>query len=624
MEKENIEFKDGYDFIDQQKVRSIKNRENSYNGIYGIWHNWRLSALSDDLSKSRKKLLTENYKTDFRGNLTEKSEANLEKKVAAIAKIEQDIKILTGEYVPDGYTISRAIKLKENMMANLRFNSDNAYSVGLDKHDQIFSEEESKLENAVVGADSQDIAESDAPKVYSDIPEDVVIDNNQIPVEMEGEVAESFDTSYFVPNAEQDASAEPENYLENILRENSEKMAEEVRAAVGGYEQDEHVEDVSSEIGSQQIDETLRDEYAKVGDEATPEVDATDSSYDTENPTDSYETPGTTDEASNPELDYTAIKEELDEALGNIRVSRGGTAAKLGMFDEDGQLKEKGAEITQEEIREALNEAMSTEEVKYDYKPMTDEEIAQARENIEYDKYEEIYHNEKQIEEDKDESSFSLITPEVRFDNIFKPIKQVDAYEGVASPVVNFESEEKVDGNVERELPMVVPERYEAKVKEHENTDEVTHEEGLHFDYSTATAAEVKEGVNRASSSAELVDLLKRAEELKERQRMLREEREAAEKVAEEAARRAQEIKEAALAKQRDYEKRLDKLRSYTEALAEDVKISASKIERAKNDAESNERYVEEQEAKAKGIDNMIREIDSIIGPEAINVRGRK
>lgn len=619
MEKENIEFKDGYDFIDQQKVRSIKNRENSYNGIYGIWHNWRLSALSDDLSKSRKKLLTENYKTDFRGNLTEKSEKNLEKNVAAIAKIEQDIKILTGEFVPDGYTISRAIKLKENMMANLRFNSDNAYSVGLDKHDQIFSKEESKLENEV-GADSQDIAESDAPKVYSDIPEDVVIDNNQIPVEMEGEAAESFDTSYFVPNAEQGASADPENYLDKILRENSEKMAEEVRAAIGGYEQDEHVEGVSSEIGSQQIDETIRDEYAKVGDEATPEVEATDFSYDTEKATDSYEIPGATDEASNPELDYTAIKEELDRALGNIRVSRGGTAAKLGMFDEDGQLKGKEAEVTQEEIRAALNESMSTEEVKYDYKPMTDEEIAQARENIEYDKYEEIYHNENQVEEHKD--SFSLIPSEVRFDDIFKPIKQVDAYEGVASPVVNFESEEKVDGNVERELPMVVPERHEAK--EHDITEEVTHEEGLHFDYSTATAAEVEEGVNRASSSEELVDLLKRAEELKERQRMLREEREAAEKAAEEAARRAQEIKEAALAKQRDYEKRLDKLRSYTEALAEDVEFNASKIERAKNDAESNERYVEEQEAKAKDIEDMIREIDSIIGPEAINVRGRK
>ena len=631
---ENLEFLDGYDEVEQEKVRSIKTREQSFDNIHGFWEKRRFEKLSKKLEKAEEKLLSQSFKTDSNGQLTAKDEKKIIKKTQAIAKIEQEIKFLKGEYVPEDFVLNRAIKLKDNMYKNLRFNSQNAYSVGLDKYDEIFSEEK------------EEVFESAAPVV--DVAE----------VAGEQELEEEKVSSEVV----EDSYGEDENHLDSIIQDNERKIAEEVQAVLAEKEKEaEKIEVVPSEVERQHIKDAVDDMFSSVqldkaddnedifrgideeiaalkgedtmpvigGDDIQESVDEAmeDVSLDDEQTIDASEIEGAIDEAiagveDEPELDYSDIKAELDKAMESIRVSKNGTAAKLDKYDENGQFKTN--EIDEEDVKTVIDEAME-EEKNYDYKPMTDEEIARARENIEYDKYEDLYHNVKHEEEPEKKESFSLIVPEVKFDDIFKPVAQVDANQNVESPKIDFDDE------IERELPVVVPEREEitAYEKEQENVSEdvpdyAMEDEGLHFDYSTATADEVNAGFNQANSLGEFAELRKRAEELKEKQRKSREDRAAAEREAEEAAMRAQEIKEAALAKQRDYEKRLEKLRLFTEALAEDVEFNTNKAELAKNDAKCNERFAEAQKEKTRNIDNMINEIDSIIGPEATNVRRGK
>lgn len=654
MEKKDIRAIEGFNRVDQSKTRNIRLKPESFGNTKNEYF-----KLLRELEKEKEALLTKNYKTDSNNRLSERSRKDIEKRTMAIAKLEQEIKFLNGEFVPEDFVFHRAIKLKENMFKNLTFNSQNAYSVGLDKYDAIFSDKKEEVfESAAPTVEPEKVGfevvgTAATPEEY----EEVVVENEKAVEQADHEAIYDGVSGEFVKdNTEEVQDAEFENSLDNIIRENQRRIAEDVQSIIEEKDKDKVADSIdvaSEEIDRDQIKDAVEDMFKSVDldaedtnkdifegmdeeiaalknedaqavigkDDIQDSIDGEMSgiSLDDEHTIDAGDIESAIDEAmagvqTEPEIDYESIKAELDEAMANIRVSKSGTAAKLDKFDENGQVKEN-------EIEEVV------EEKKYDYKPMTDEEIARARENIEFDKYEDLYHNVKHEEETEDKETFSLIVPEVKFDDIFKPIENVNNYGNVQSPTINFETIEKVNDNAERELPMVVPERVETTQNEkeveavNEDTDIVTNEEDLHFDYSTATADEVNKGFDQASSLGEFAELRRRAEELKEKQRKSREDREAAEKAAEEAARRAQEIKEAALAKQRDYEKRLEKLRLYTEALAEDVEFNANKAELAKNDAKCNERFVEAQEEKAKNIDNMINEIDSIIGSEATNVR---
>lgn len=654
MEKKDIRAIEGFNRVDQEKTRNIRLKPESFGNTKNGYF-----KLLRELEKEKEILLTKNYKTDSNSRLSERSRKDIEKRTMAIAKLEQEIKFLNGEFVPEDFVFHRAIKLKENMFKNLTFNSQNAYSVGLDKYDAIFSDKKEEVfESAAPTVEPEKvgfevIGTAATPEEY----EEVVVENEKAVEQADHEAIYDGVSGEFVKdNTEEVQDAEFENSLDNIIRENQRRIAEDVQSIIEEKDKDKVADSIdvaSEEIDRDQIKDAVEDMFKSVDldaedtnkdifggmdeeiaalknedaqavigkDDIQDSIDGEMSgiSLDDEHTIDAGDIESAIDEAmagvqTEPEIDYESIKAELDEAMANIRVSKSGTAAKLDKFDENGQVKENETEEV-------------VEEKKYDYKPMTDEEIARARENIEFDKYEDLYHNVKHEEETEDKETFSLIVPEVKFDDIFKPIENVNNYGNVQSPTINFETIEKVNDNAERELPMVVPERVETTQNEkeveavNEDTDIVTNEEDLHFDYSTATADEVNKGFDQASSLGEFAELRRRAEELKEKQRKSREDREAAEKAAEEAARRAQEIKEAALAKQRDYEKRLEKLRLYTEALAEDVEFNANKAELAKNDAKCNERFVEAQEEKAKNIDNMINEIDSIIGSEATNVR---
>lgn len=128
------------------KIRKIKFKSLSFKNISNLWKNFRISCLDKRLEKAKNKLVSMelenqdfNEKT-FKGDMSV-AESKLLKKSTVVARLESKIAFLrTGTEVTDDFISSRAIKLKDNMMRNLRYNSGTIYSVPEDKYEEIFSE----------------------------------------------------------------------------------------------------------------------------------------------------------------------------------------------------------------------------------------------------------------------------------------------------------------------------------------------------------------------------------------------------------------------------------------------------------------------------------------------------
>lgn len=633
----SLNYTDGYDEAEQKKVRGIKLHRQTFDKSLNFWQKHKLARTMDKLNDLHENILTSNYTTDEAGKLDDKSKKQMLKKAAAVARMEREIKMLYGEKVPVNYVTNRALKLKRNMEDSLRFNSENAYSIGLDRYDAVFGSGEA--EKVTVDSQGEFVSEQDGNEVATE------------------KTVESPKTG-----SGEDSS---ENYLNSVISENEERLARDVQQFLNEKE----LNVVPTEVDRQQIKDAVEDGFSSLISEAMASTDSTvgeeiESKVSQLNQlaTDSEDIFGGMDEEiaalkgrdssvigkdavkssvdaamagvaisddqseTTKELDYEDIKRELDKAIDSIKVSKTGTAAKLDKFDENGQFKgnSEEQEVTLEEIKSVIDEAMTDgkDEKKYDYQPMSDEEIARARANIEYDKYEEIYHNVKAT---KEQEPLPFVVPQVKFDDVFKPIDKVDNYGLVESPTLNFEQgENTMEAAPGRELPVIVPERSAEVTYTDDKRDTYSSGDNLHFDYSEATPLDVNNGFSRATSLEEFAELRKRAVEWKEKQRRSKEERARAEQTAVEAAERAKAVKEATEAKRRDYEKRLEKLRMYTEALAEDCEFNESQAKLAEDDAKCNERFVQAQEEKARSIDSLIDEIDSLIDPEATNVRRGK
>ena len=128
------------------KIRKIKFKSLSFKNISNLWKNFRISCLDKRLEKAKDKLVSmEIENQDFnektlKGDMSV-AESKLLKKSTVVARLESKIAFLkTGTEVTDDFISSRAIKLKDNMMRNLRYNSGTIYSVPEDKYEEIFSE----------------------------------------------------------------------------------------------------------------------------------------------------------------------------------------------------------------------------------------------------------------------------------------------------------------------------------------------------------------------------------------------------------------------------------------------------------------------------------------------------
>lgn len=156
---DRIELKDhDYGTVKKSsKVRKIKFKSVSFQNISRVWNNFRLKQLDKKLERAKEKTLNMEFgmgSFDRRtGEEMSKAESMILRKTTAIAKLEAKINFLQfGTEVTDDFVSSRAIKIKDNMMKNMRYNANAAYSIPDDKKAEIFAAEEPTTEDVIAAA----------------------------------------------------------------------------------------------------------------------------------------------------------------------------------------------------------------------------------------------------------------------------------------------------------------------------------------------------------------------------------------------------------------------------------------------------------------------------------------
>ena len=301
----------------------------------------------------------------------------------------------------------------------------------------------------------------------------------------------------------------------------------------------EPVEETENEIKNEVVDNTVQENV-------TEEV-AEESSNDVVE-----EVPETQEESIDIPVTPIEIEEKVEIEEPSYRVvSNEATPARVNKFDSEGNYKN----------------------VSNIYDPMSDEDLAEAREKIEFDKYEEKYANE--------------------------------------------------DKNIRDEIVVVADrdEKEEEKIEEYTAVEDNETEEEMHFDYSDATVKDIANAVNFTTSSSDLQAMMARVAELKKKQAESKERMDEARRIKEEEARRAEESRIALEEKEKEKETYISKLNDYMSAMEDDIKINDDDTEAINKETENIRQIIKEQEMKKVGFDNEIKEINAVIAPEAINVK---
>ena len=570
--REGIDFLDGdYENVSLgKKPRQIRTKSTSFSQIKKHFNDFRVRLLNKKLEREKDKAVTEGYPEVF----SDKENERMMKRATTIARLEQKIKILDGEEVPVDYIKNRAIKIKKAMMKNISYTSDNIYAVGVENKEAVFNAtEESKVE-----AIEKEVQE----KLAADVRK--IMDEEQKVKEEQEEVVASYTPS---PVTKAEIRAEIDEEFKKVVRNDkkTEKTVEEPHI---------NLDEIKASI-----DEAFNQMKSKTEPEATigPEVikDVIDEQYDNID--------------VNSEISLEDIKTEVDEAMERIVSKNGNTSAKVDRFNEDGSVREKYTytPMTDEEIRAAQENieydkyeqiyreeherAKAAKEVEtqeeYVYTPMTDEEIRAAQANIEYDKYEEIY---------KMQNAVNFKT--AAFKDIFKPVDK---------DVFNEVQEEPV-----REVPVIVPEV-----------------DGERFVSERHVEEEIQTGVvSRPTSIEEFAELKAKVVELKKKLAESERKKNTAVQFAERTSSRAEEIKKITIDSEKAYQDRLASLQLLAQTLEENCNLNDTAARAAAIDAECNERFISSQMAKKNQYDEAINQVDSILnftygGEEEVTARRR-
>ena len=383
---------------------------------------------------------------------------------------------------------------------------------------------------------------------------------------------------------------------------------EEVRAVLDGkfdeVENTEEEDKVDTHLDVKSIEETISDALNKL-DEEEHNKDLDD------------------------EMSFEDVHEEVEDAINerNKISSNESHVARINEFDADGNKKQK-----------------------FDYVPMTDEEIKQAQENIEYEKYENpAFKEEKHLPKD-----LKFNYPKIRFEDIFVPANKDVDYKIESEDVVEEEKQEivPVNDNIRGEivvvpdrkvqLPMVVEDNKEdEQVVTSEDVQDVeeepiedytfdtskddeksvsNEEEDLSFDFSNASANEIDCIIDKLGTKSQFDALKARVEQLRKQQIEQRKREEEARKAAEDAARKAEEQKKRYNESMEKNNQSWELLKSYAEALEEDNERTKQRTQAFEETKEMENRFAEDQRVKAEQALAMVDEINSIIGPVAENV----
>ena len=444
---------------DRISSTQIKTRHKSFEAISRVWNKFRLSRIEKLLDMKKNSFVNGKFNADENSRLTRSAEKTLTKKSLAIAKLEEKIKIRSNEVVPVNYVNNRAIKIRKKMMDNLVANCDMSYSVDFDSRDQIFEEAENNNVNSINnGVSSTEIASA----LDEAMDKVSVEENNEAVAPVVTDVAETAVEPVVTETAEpvisEDNSVEATEVTSDIapVEEVSTPVVTDVAETAVEPVVTETAEPVISEDNSVEATEVTSD-IAPVEEVSTPVVTdvAEDSNITEVNNSDAIYDFNLDDgkalfEITNPEDEKT---EENIVSENPINYNSDVSEEKI-VSNDDNEIK-----VLKNNSSVARIDKYKDEVEKFEYKPMTAEEIEAARKNIEYDKYEKIYAKERKK------------VPVITFKDIFKPASQEkrdEMYNSILkSEISNSPTYINSESN-DRYVPLIAPER-EEKVNVYEN-----------------------------------------------------------------------------------------------------------------------------------------------------------
>ena len=133
--------------------RQIRTRKSSYNKFISSYARFRISLLKHELEHQKTLAVAESHIGSV-----ENIEKNIDSRVRKIAKIEEEIKILSLEDVPKDYVEKRAIKLKKAMMSHLRGYVGLMYMIEPEKKSEIFENVDEPKSSSVIDQIAREVS----------------------------------------------------------------------------------------------------------------------------------------------------------------------------------------------------------------------------------------------------------------------------------------------------------------------------------------------------------------------------------------------------------------------------------------------------------------------------------
>ena len=579
MANENIELVDrDYEECPKEEMpRQIKTRKSSFGEIHSKFDNFRLNFYNKKLDKIIDKTIEDTY-----------TDEDIERKIATrsriIAELEKRIKILLNDDVPARYVRNRAIKLRDNMMANAVKNSEGIY-IAMDR-DDIKDEEvspinvdlgsmSSEVDEFVPDIDEEDSIDLSLEDINRDSMEQIINDSLVDMEDSEASVSED-DTVFKSPEVTPEEVGTYEASDDSTVFVSPEEVEEAVSNTDTVEETEQESDGIPNVIGIPEAPEVPDNaNVTSFIDIDEPEIPSVP------------ETP-----VEDVEIDSDMIRDEISNALNNIKVSKSETSfVRNDKFDDNGHIR----------IRDT-------------YTPMTDEEIEESQEKI---------NSLKDISKPAVAVSPASIVLDNRvpFEDLFVPVDSVDTNidktpikgDGREMPViVTDERESGSDLVSENEDAKYVGEEIPEFV--FEDTDEKADEESVvHEIDDTPDIAQSVSSTSYSSKLDEYNALRQKALELQQRIELTRKNKQKIQNSANQLAQEAERAKEEADRVQKSLDDKFAELRQYCDGLEQDCNDTIRETTLIENDMKMNSNFIEFQQGKVDENKRIIEEIDALI-----------
>ena len=514
----------------------------------------------------------------------------LNKKTKAIAELEQRIHFLSYDVVPSSFISTHAIKLRNQMFANLHLNSDNAYIVGADKSDKVFGPEESFT-----------------------IPEVNIPESNGVPFEPEA-MAAAVDTSDLEKNV---SDINTQSIRDSIEREAA-KIENVDNSTVVPPEEVAKVVTGVTPITRDEIETTIQSK----ADQIPPVVSDTSD----------YKEP-------------TNIVENVSSTENDYRVNQNGSsAARINHFDDNGESLEKSwieedkiqnydipKDVTIPIVNEPVSEPvpLPMENVEDSIQPVDDvdnsiypvEDHSEAQEEVEQPVRQEwVPLTDDQIEVFRKDLAERPIVSAEKTDSIMQ--------EDTPDPevVLTNSDENKPTNEAVRDFVVVAPDR---EVLPSNEKKEVTSDVVIENSMNTSKDFMQEKSVptisfEHVTSIEELERIKERIQELQIRQNDTKKAMDEAERMDQNTTERVEEILRAKEESDKAREESMKKLIDYSDALEEDCNYNENRRRIALENVERNKKIIQTQEESIRSNDEMIDAMMSLMGEEATNLSVRR